>query len=72
MVEIDPELVRRAGQRRLLRRREEEEPRCFQMAVLEPKLALMDETDSGLDIDALQGRGRRGQPPPRNPANGPS
>ncbi len=26
----------------------------FQMAVLEPKLAIMDETDSGLDIDALQ------------------
>ncbi len=26
----------------------------LQMAVLEPKLAVMDETDSGLDIDALQ------------------
>ena len=26
----------------------------FQMAVLEPKLAVLDETDSGLDIDALQ------------------
>ena len=26
----------------------------FQMAVLEPKLAIMDETDSGLDIDALR------------------
>jgi Fe-S cluster assembly ATP-binding protein len=26
----------------------------FQMAVLEPKLAILDETDSGLDIDALQ------------------
>ncbi len=26
----------------------------FQMAVLEPTLALMDETDSGLDIDALK------------------
>ena len=26
----------------------------FQMAVLEPKLALLDETDSGLDIDALK------------------
>jgi len=26
----------------------------FQMAVLEPKLAVMDETDSGLDIDALR------------------
>ena len=26
----------------------------FQMAVLEPRLAIMDETDSGLDIDALK------------------
>src|SRR5512132_2918166 len=27
----------------------------FQMAVLEPRLAMLDETDSGLDIDALKG-----------------
>jgi len=26
----------------------------FQMAVLEPRLAVLDETDSGLDIDALK------------------
>src|SRR5258708_4217499 len=26
----------------------------FQMAVLEPQLAILDETDSGLDIDALR------------------
>ena len=26
----------------------------LQMAVLEPKLAILDETDSGLDIDALK------------------
>src|SRR3712207_318996 len=26
----------------------------FQMAVLEPKLSILDETDSGLDIDALR------------------
>jgi len=26
----------------------------FQMAILEPKLAILDETDSGLDIDALK------------------
>ena len=33
-----------------------EKKRCeiFQMAVLEPKLAILDETDSGLDIDALK------------------
>merc|ERR1711904_483675 len=26
----------------------------FQMAMLDPKLAILDETDSGLDIDALR------------------
>jgi Fe-S cluster assembly ATP-binding protein len=26
----------------------------FQMAILEPRLAILDETDSGLDIDALK------------------
>ena len=26
----------------------------LQMAMLEPKLAILDETDSGLDIDALK------------------
>jgi Fe-S cluster assembly ATP-binding protein len=26
----------------------------FQMAMLEPKLAILDETDSGLDVDALR------------------
>jgi len=26
----------------------------FQMAILEPKLSILDETDSGLDIDALK------------------
>ena len=26
----------------------------FQMAMLEPRLAILDETDSGLDIDALR------------------
>ena len=35
----------------------------FQMAVLEPRLAILDETDSGLDIDALQGRRRRRERP---------
>ena len=29
----------------------------FQMAVLDPKLAILDETDSGLDIDALPSNG---------------
>ena len=42
----------------------------FQMAVLEPRLAILDETDSGLDIDALQDRRERrqraAQPRPRD------
>ena len=33
----------------------------LQMAVLDPKLAILDETDSGLDIDALQDRIQRCQ-----------
>lgn len=33
---------------------EKKKNEIFQMAVLEPKLALLDETDSGLDIDALR------------------
>ena len=31
---------------------EKKKNEIFQMAVLEPKLAILDETDSGLDIDA--------------------
>jgi len=33
---------------------EKKKNEIFQMAVLEPRLALLDETDSGLDIDALR------------------
>ena len=33
---------------------EKKKHEIFQMAVLEPKLAILDETDSGLDIDALR------------------
>ena len=33
---------------------EKKRSEIFQMAVLEPKLAILDETDSGLDIDALR------------------
>ena len=44
----------------------------LQMAILEPKLAILDETDSGLDIDALthcgQGRERDAQPGTRHAA----
>ena len=42
----------------------------LQMAVLEPTLAILDETDSGLDIDALQDRGgRREQAPGGGPGD---
>ena len=37
----------------------------LQMAMLKPQLAILDETDSGLDIDALQGRRERREPPRR-------
>ena len=33
---------------------EKKKNEIFQMAILEPKLAVLDETDSGLDIDALR------------------
>jgi len=33
---------------------EKKKNEIFQMAILEPRLALLDETDSGLDIDALK------------------
>jgi Fe-S cluster assembly ATP-binding protein len=33
---------------------EKKRAEIFQMAILEPKLAVLDETDSGLDIDALK------------------
>ncbi|MBL4656505.1 MAG: Fe-S cluster assembly ATPase SufC [Flavobacteriales bacterium] len=33
---------------------EKKKAEIFQMAMLEPKLAILDETDSGLDIDALR------------------
>ena len=33
---------------------EKKKNEIFQMAVLEPELAILDETDSGLDIDALR------------------
>jgi len=33
---------------------EKKKNEIFQMAVIDPKLAILDETDSGLDIDALR------------------
>jgi Fe-S cluster assembly ATP-binding protein len=54
-----------------------EKKRCeiLQMAMLEPKFALMDETDSGLDIDALKivadGVNQPARAEPRHPAHHP-
>jgi len=52
-VEIDEELVKR-GVNEGFSGGEKKRNEIFQMAVLEPKLAILDETDSGLDIDALR------------------
>ncbi len=53
LVEMDPSMMNRsvnAGFSGGEKKRNE----ILQMAVLEPKLAILDETDSGLDIDALR------------------
>jgi len=53
LVEIDPDLVRRPVNEGFSGG-EKKRNEILQMAVLQPKLALLDETDSGLDIDALR------------------
>jgi Fe-S cluster assembly ATP-binding protein len=53
IVEMDPELVKRAVNEGFSGG-EKKRNEIFQMAVLEPALAILDETDSGLDIDALR------------------
>jgi Fe-S cluster assembly ATP-binding protein len=53
MVDMDPELTRRAVNEGFSGG-EKKRNEILQMAMLEPKLALLDETDSGLDIDALR------------------
>ena len=50
---IDPELMKRAVNEGFSGG-EKKRSEVLQMALLDPKLALLDETDSGLDIDALQ------------------
>ena len=52
-VELDEELVKRAVNEGFSGG-EKKRNEIFQMAVLEPALAVLDETDSGLDIDALR------------------
>jgi len=53
LVELDKTLVNRAVNEGFSGG-EKKRNEIFQMAVLEPKLAILDETDSGLDIDALR------------------
>lgn len=53
IVEIDPSLMSRSVNEGFSGG-EKKRNEIFQMAVLEPKLAILDETDSGLDIDALR------------------
>jgi Fe-S cluster assembly ATP-binding protein len=53
IVEIDEALVKRAVNEGFSGG-EKKRNEIFQMAVLEPSLAILDETDSGLDIDALR------------------
>lgn len=53
LVEIDKKLIGRSMNEGFSGG-EKKKNEIFQMAVLEPKLAILDETDSGLDIDALR------------------
>ena len=52
-VQLPPELLKRAVNSGFSGG-EKKRNEIFQMAALEPKLAILDETDSGLDIDALR------------------
>ena len=53
IVELDSKLASRAVNEGFSGG-EKKRNEIFQMAMLEPKLAVLDETDSGLDIDALK------------------
>ncbi|MCL4103810.1 UNVERIFIED_CONTAM: hypothetical protein GTU68_029127 [Idotea baltica] len=53
LVEIDSKLINRSVNEGFSGG-EKKRNEIFQMAMLEPKLAILDETDSGLDIDALR------------------
>jgi Fe-S cluster assembly ATP-binding protein len=53
ILHIDPELLSRPVNEGFSGG-EKKRNEIFQMAVLEPRLAILDETDSGLDIDALK------------------
>jgi Fe-S cluster assembly ATP-binding protein len=53
LVEIDSKLANRSVNEGFSGG-EKKKNEIFQMAMLEPRLAILDETDSGLDIDALR------------------
>ncbi|MFK7785348.1 MAG: Fe-S cluster assembly ATPase SufC [Crocinitomicaceae bacterium] len=53
LVELDPKLASRSVNEGFSGG-EKKRNEIFQMAMLEPKLSILDETDSGLDIDALR------------------
>ncbi|HEY7816734.1 MAG TPA: Fe-S cluster assembly ATPase SufC [Vicinamibacteria bacterium] len=53
LVELDEDLINRPVNEGFSGG-EKKRNEIFQMAVLEPRLAILDETDSGLDIDALR------------------
>src|SRR5215813_802037 len=53
VLELDEDLLRRSVNEGFSGG-EKKRNEIFQMAVLEPRLAVLDETDSGLDIDALK------------------
>jgi Fe-S cluster assembly ATP-binding protein len=53
LLELSPELLQRSVNEGFSGG-EKKRNEVFQMAVLNPKLCVLDETDSGLDIDALQ------------------
>jgi Fe-S cluster assembly ATP-binding protein len=53
LVELDPAMISRAVNEGFSGG-EKKKNEIFQMAMLEPRLAVLDETDSGLDIDALR------------------
>ncbi|VFN00296.1 MAG: Iron-regulated ABC transporter ATPase subunit SufC [Candidatus Kentron sp. G] len=53
LVKLDPSLLKRSVNEGFSGG-EKKRNEIFQMAMLEPKLAVLDETDSGLDIDALR------------------
>ncbi len=53
IVELDPKLANRSVNEGFSGG-EKKRNEIFQMAMLEPKLAILDETDSGLDVDAMR------------------